>query len=46
MMERIAYAKPSITDLEVEYATNAAKQGWGEKCYDYLEAFEKGFQST
>ena len=43
MMERIAYAKPSITDLEVEYATNAAKQGWGEKCYDYLEAFEKGF---
>lgn len=42
-MGRIAYTKPSITDLEVSYATDAAKNGWGEKCYHYIERFEKKF---
>ena len=27
---RIYYAKPSITELEVEYATDAARNGWGD----------------
>ena len=31
--ERIYYTKPSITDLEVKYATNAAENGWGEVRY-------------
>ena len=31
--ERIYYAKPSITDLEVKYATDAAENGWGEIRY-------------
>lgn len=26
---RIAYTKPSISDLEVKYATDAARNGWG-----------------
>ena len=31
---RISYTKPSITTLEVEYATDAAKNGWGSNCYE------------
>jgi len=43
-MKKIHYTKPSITDLEVEYATDAAKNGWGEKCYDYIYRFEDLFK--
>ena len=42
-MSRIHYTKPSITELEVEYATDAARNGWGENCYGYIERFEKAF---
>lgn len=44
MNERILYTKPSITDLEVSYATDAAANGWGERCYDYIVRFEEGFR--
>jgi perosamine synthetase len=40
---RIHYTKPSITEREVAYATDAAANGWGEKCYEYLTRFEKAF---
>lgn len=40
---RIQYTKPSITDLEVEYVTDAARTGWGEQCYAYLQRFEAAF---
>lgn len=43
-MNRIHYTKPSITDLEVKYATDAAQNGWGEKCYDYIYKFENAFK--
>jgi perosamine synthetase len=43
-MEKIHYTKPSITDLEVQYATDAAKNGWGERCYDYIYKFENLFK--
>ncbi len=43
-MKKIHYTKPSITDLEVEYATDAAKNGWGEKCYDYIYKLEDLFK--
>ncbi|NOR68608.1 MAG: aminotransferase class V-fold PLP-dependent enzyme [Methylomarinum sp.] len=43
-MNRIYYTKPSITDLEVEYATDAARNGWGEHCYDYIDRFEESFK--
>ena len=43
-MKKIHYTKPSITDLEVQYATDAAKNGWGEKCYNYIYKFENLFK--
>jgi perosamine synthetase len=45
MNEKIHYSKPSITELEVEYATDAARNGWGPKCYDYINRFEAGFRA-
>jgi hypothetical protein len=41
MKPRIPYTKPSITELEVRYATDAAANGWGERCYDYILRFEE-----
>ncbi|PXF32377.1 glutamine--scyllo-inositol aminotransferase [Pokkaliibacter plantistimulans] len=43
MNERIAYTRPSITALEVGYATDAAANGWGSHCYDYIHKFEQLF---
>lgn len=43
-MAKIHYTKPSITDLEVSYATDAATNGWGEKCYEYIGRFEELFR--
>ncbi len=45
MNARIHYTKPSITEREVAYATDAAANGWGEKCYDYLTRFEGAFRA-
>jgi perosamine synthetase len=45
MTSRIHYTKPSITDLEVAYATDAARNGWGERCYEYIGRFETGFRT-
>lgn len=39
-MAKIYYTKPSITELEVRYATEAAAHGWGERCYEYIARFE------
>lgn len=44
MTRRIPYTKPSITEREVGYATDAAREGWGEHCYDYLNRFERQFR--
>ena len=44
MKPRIPYTKPSITDLEVEYATDAVTNGWGEQCYAYISRFEDNFK--
>jgi len=45
MKPRIHYTKPSITELEIRYATDAAANGWGEKCYEYINRFEEAFKS-
>ena len=42
--ERILYAKPSITERETSYATDAARNGWGPNCYDYINRFEAAFR--
>lgn len=44
MSNRILYTKPSITEIEVRYATDAAANGWGDHCYDYINRFEEAFK--
>ena len=41
---RVLYTKPSITELESRYAADAAANGWGERCYDYIIRFERTFR--
>lgn len=43
-MNKIYYTKPSITELEIRYATDAAANGWGEHCYEYITRFEEAFK--
>jgi perosamine synthetase len=45
MKPRILYTKPSITELEVRYATDAAANGWGDRCYEYIHRFEELFKA-
>lgn len=45
MKSRIHYTKPSITELEVSYATDAARNGWGDRCYEYINRFEELFSA-
>lgn len=44
MTSRIHYTKPSITEKEIEYATDAARNGWGDRCYEYIHRFEELFK--
>lgn len=44
MKARIPYTKPSITEREVRYATDAAANGWGDQCYAYINRFEELFK--
>lgn len=44
MKPRIHYTKPSITEREIEYAADAARNGWGERCYEYINRFEDLFR--
>jgi len=45
LIRNIPYTKPSITELEVQFATDAAANGWGEHCYEYISRFEESFKS-
>ncbi len=44
MKSRILYTKPSITELEVAYVADAAAHGWGDRCYEYIDRFERLFK--
>ena len=44
MAERIPYTRPSVTARESGYVTDAAVNGWGAHCYDYIERFEAAFR--
>lgn len=44
-IRQIPYTKPSITELEVNFATDAAANGWSEHCYEYITRFEDAFKS-
>ncbi len=41
---RIFYTKPSITEAEVAAITAAARDGWGERCYESILRFEGLFR--
>lgn len=43
MITKIPINKPSITELEIGYVNDAIKNGWGDKCYDYIKRFERSF---
>lgn len=43
LRSRVLYAKPSITALECGFVADAAANGWGERCYEYVSRFERGF---
>jgi perosamine synthetase len=43
MNQRIPYTRPSITDRELAYAADAAANGWGDRCYEYIGRFESAF---
>lgn len=45
MKPKIHYCHPSITSLEIEYANDASKNGWGDRCYEYIDKFENDFKS-
>ena len=43
MNRKIPSAGPWITDKEVEYVTDAAKNGWYENWFRYIDKFENSF---
>lgn len=40
-MKEILAAKPSITQLEIDYVSDAVKNGWGKECYGYINRFKE-----
>lgn len=42
-MEKIYFAGPSITELEIKTVEDAMRNGWYEHPYDYCEKFQDGF---
>ena len=45
MSERIPIAGPSITQREIDYATDAAANGWYDRAGEYPRRFEKAFSN-
>ena len=45
IMERIPIAGPSITQLEIDYAADAAAYGWYDHAHEYPRRFEQAFAS-
>lgn len=43
-LSRIFYTKPSIGEAEVAAVSAAARDGWGERCYESIQQFEALFR--
>lgn len=41
---RIGYSQPSITELEIQYATEAVRTGWGPRHKEFVDRFEESFK--
>ncbi len=39
-IDPVPYTRASVTELEVAYATEAVRHGWGARCYECLDRFE------
>ena len=39
----VPYTRPSIGALEQQYAADAVANGWGPRCYEYIQRFEAAF---
>lgn len=39
-MKKIHFAKPSITELEIDYVNDAIRNGWADDCYEYLKKYQ------
>lgn len=46
IMMKIPVNKPTITEREIEYVTDAIKTGWGDHCYDYIKKFTEILKTT
>lgn len=44
-MRKIYFAKPSITNTEIDYVNDAIRNGWGDDCYGYLNKYELELKS-
>lgn len=40
VQQRILISGPSVSDLEISYTTDAAKNGWNKHCFDYIDRLE------
>jgi len=40
----IPFAKASMSNIEINYANDAVANGWGKKCYEYIDKFEVKFK--
>ena len=40
-MKKILFAKPSISQLEIDYVNDAIAHGWAENCYGYLNKYRE-----
>lgn len=40
----IPFAKASMSSIEINYANDAVSNGWGKKCYEYIDKFEAKFK--
>ena len=40
-MKKILFAKPSITQKEIDYVNDAVTNGWADKCYGYINRFNE-----
>lgn len=42
--KKISFAGPWVTEKEIDYVAQAAREGWYEKCYKYMEEFEEAIR--
>jgi perosamine synthetase len=42
-LARIPITRPWVTEEDISIISDAARNGWGEHCYEYVQSFEKEF---